>query len=636
MTSSSTSSPQHIIFMVVDDLGFADVSYKQSMYNISGPLFTTPTIDSFALNGVRLESYYVAFLCSPSRTSFLSGRYPYSNGMNDEVIVDGQPDQLPTNIRTMADILQDNQWITSAYGKWDLGMTTYGCTPTCRGFGNFSGFYNADNDYYTHHPGPYLDLRHDFQPDRNQTGVYETTLITFRVQEWITATVQTKGTGVSTFAYVAHQGIHAPQQAPKEYLQGYCYDNIPTDQPIRQLACAQMKAVDESLKNITDTYKQLGLLDNTLIIFTTDNGANTDTGGLNYPLRGSKATLFEGGIRGTSFVSGAGIGSNVQGSVNHELYSLVDWLPSIVEGIANISLNEAMVPKHPYQPIPRPLDGINVWNSISQGIPSPRQEILLNLCPTTCFPEGACNIPGMGAIRVGNYKLIHGHTGVYYAAKGGPSNVSTAFCGPRDASSQPDSYPLNTSAALSPPFCPTGWVPPPGSSLTIIPPPDVASCHDSQGNPMVPCRLDDSDYITGGTWLFDVVNDPYETTNIYAQNPTIVAQLMEKLQTYNATNIPQSNSPTDPNSNPAKFGGVWTPWRGNPEPIVCDPNTTNHTTEWYSSTEYRTTEGENADIDEWNESIILNDASLTDGERYAKLTKLRQRKGLRMAEQVWA
>ena len=622
----SSTLPQHIIFMVVDDLGFSDVGYKASMYNTTdGPLFSTPTIDTLALSGVRLESYYVAFLCSPSRTSFLSGRYPYTNGMNDEVIVDGQPDQMPTNIRTMADLLHDTnnaKWYTSAYGKYDMGMTSWGCTPTCRGFHNFSGFYNADNDYYTHRPGPYLDLRHDFLPDSNQHGVYETTLITSRVQEWITDIITTQGTGVSTFTYVAHQAIHAPQQVPMQYLQGYCLDNIPDIYPIRRLACGQMAAVDESLLNISNTYKALGIWDQTLVIFTTDNGANTDTGGSNYPLRGAKATLFEGGVRGTSFIAGAGLAPNVRGTINHELYSLVDWYPTIVEGIANISLSEAMIPKYPYQAPPRPLDGMNVWESLSTGVVSPRQEVLINLCPTTCFPSGACNIPGMGAIRVGQYKLIHGHVGVYYAPEAPTgTNVSTAFCGPRDGSSQPDSFPLNTSAKLSPPFCPAGWVPPVGSTTPIIPPPDVQSCHDAEGNPVTPCRIDGSDYLTGGTWLFDVVNDPFETNNIAAQNPTIVQQLLAKLMAFNATKIPQSNSPQDPASNPAKFGGVWTPWRGNPDPTICDPNTTNKTTVF---------------IDEWNEEPILADTTLTDVERYRKLTELRQRKGLRMAEQAWA
>lgn len=110
--------PAHVLFVVVDDLGFSDLSYKGEMYNISGPLFPTPTLDALALAGVRLESYYVHALCSPSRGAFLSGRYAYTTGGNAEVIVDGVPDQLPTNIKTVADLLKTKGWATAAFGKW--------------------------------------------------------------------------------------------------------------------------------------------------------------------------------------------------------------------------------------------------------------------------------------------------------------------------------------------------------------------------------------------------------------------------------------------------------------------------------------------------------------------------------------
>ena len=90
-------------------------------------------MDRLALDGVRLESYYANKLCSPTRTSILSGRYAYTNGMDDGVIVDGQDIDMPLNLLTVADHLQAQGWATSAYGKWDAGMTVWGSTPTCRG-----------------------------------------------------------------------------------------------------------------------------------------------------------------------------------------------------------------------------------------------------------------------------------------------------------------------------------------------------------------------------------------------------------------------------------------------------------------------------------------------------------------------
>lgn len=567
----SAQAPKHILFMVVDDLGFADFSYKAETWNITGPLFPTPTMDSLAQAGVKLESMYVHFLCSPSRTALLSGRYAYNIGMQNEVIIDGVPDQLPTNIRTVADLLQSSGYSTAAFGKWDAGMTTWGCTPNCRGFDHWEGFYNADNNYFTHRPGPYLDLRVNFDVDSangNESGVYETQLITTGVQRWIEGVIGQKGQQATSFAYVAHQAIHGPQQVPPQYIQGGC-EAIPQSNPIRRVACGQMRAVDESMANITATYAQLGILQDTLIVVTADNGGNQDTGGLNWPLRGTKATSFEGGMRAAAFISGAGLADQVRGTTSFEFYSLVDWLPTLVHGVAGIDLAEAAVPKYPYQPAPPPLDGMDVWASMSTGSPSPRTEALLNL-NTQCWggaPPGACRIPGMGAYRMNQWKLINGHVAVW-ASPAGANNVTGAYCGEHDGNVQPATLPVTK--ATSPPFCPTGWVPPTGSGLHIQPPPDEPTCANGP-----PCILPDSSpYLSGGVWLFDVVADPYERNNLAAQHPDIVATLMAKLQAINATAVPQAHSPNDPASDPSHFGGVWTPWRGDPVPSHCDPNVT--------------------------------------------------------------
>ena len=108
--AASPSKPKHVLFVLIDDLGFSDLSYKADMYNITGPITPTPTVDELALKGVRLESTYVHSLCSPTRGALLSGRYAYNTGGNAEVITNGVPDQLPTNIRTIADLLKIGNW----------------------------------------------------------------------------------------------------------------------------------------------------------------------------------------------------------------------------------------------------------------------------------------------------------------------------------------------------------------------------------------------------------------------------------------------------------------------------------------------------------------------------------------------
>jgi arylsulfatase A-like enzyme len=97
---------------LIDDYGFADASYKAEMYNGTNPP-PTPHIDALAKAGVRLESYYVNKLCSPTRTALLSGRYAYTNGMDDGVIIDGQNIDMPLNVKSIADYLQEAGWNTS-------------------------------------------------------------------------------------------------------------------------------------------------------------------------------------------------------------------------------------------------------------------------------------------------------------------------------------------------------------------------------------------------------------------------------------------------------------------------------------------------------------------------------------------
>eukprot|EP01047_Picozoa_sp_COSAG01_P098548 COSAG01_NODE_28710_length_654_cov_4.448649_1_plen_120_part_10 len=120
--------------------------------------------------------------------------------MNAEVIVDGHPSCMPLSVSTIADRLSADGWATSAYGKWDAGMTSWGCTPTCRGFGHFYGFYNAFNDYFTHRVGSGLDFRDDLLPVTNESGFYFTEIVTTNAIEWLERVIA-ENRSRSTFAY---------------------------------------------------------------------------------------------------------------------------------------------------------------------------------------------------------------------------------------------------------------------------------------------------------------------------------------------------------------------------------------------------------------------------------------------------
>ena len=200
--SATATAPQHILMFVIDDLGFADASYKSAMYNGTAPP-PTPTIDALAQSGVRLESYYVNKLCSPTRTALLSGRYAYTNGMDDGVIIDGQNIDMPLNLLTIADHFRAANFTSAAFGKWDAGMTTWGSTPTCRGFDHFRGFYSAASDYFTHSVGPGFDYHKDVEIDESDAGVYTTTAVTSAVQQWISGATAAGATAPATASSAA-------------------------------------------------------------------------------------------------------------------------------------------------------------------------------------------------------------------------------------------------------------------------------------------------------------------------------------------------------------------------------------------------------------------------------------------------
>ena len=392
----ATTKP-NILMFVIDDLGWNDTSYK-------GSEIPTPTIDKFANEGIRLQQYYVHRLCSPTRAAILAGRYAYHLQLERAVISNGQPFGMPLNQTTIADELKKGGYATHYVGKWGLGMHKWEYTPTRRGFDSFYGFYNNAEDHFTHsitaspdyltpdnvvlrNPLYYgLDFRNDDEAVRNEWGVYSTTLFTDVVKQAIDDHAIDK---VPFFIYAAYQAVRSPLQAPKRY-RDQCDLLIPEDYENRRKFCGLLLAVDEGIDDITQLLQEKNMLDNTIIIFTTDNGGQTMKGSINWPLRGGKDTVFEGGVRGTAFVWGANL-PKLNYDNNH-LIHVTDWLPTIVEGIAGLDVDEDKWK----------LDGYNVWPTITTNSESPRNEILLSLNPARD------DFIGQAAIRRGDWKLILG------------------------------------------------------------------------------------------------------------------------------------------------------------------------------------------------------------------------------------
>ena len=173
-------------------------------------------------------------------------------------------------------------------------------------------------------------MRNNTTPVTDKGGIYSTNLFTEAVEQVIVEHDNKKG---PFFIYTAYQSVHAPLQAPQKY-----YDkcqSIPYKG--RRTFCAMLQAADEGIYNITTLLKERNLLDDTIIIFTTDNGGQTVAGSSNWPLRGNKNTVFEGGVCGTAFVWGSKL--HKMNYDNTQLIHATDWLPTIVEGIAGLQLD---------------------------------------------------------------------------------------------------------------------------------------------------------------------------------------------------------------------------------------------------------------------------------------------------------
>ncbi|XP_067144724.1 arylsulfatase B-like [Centruroides vittatus] len=386
LTASLTFKP-HIIFIVADDLGWNDVSWHN-------PEMLTPNLGNLAREGVILNQSYVQPVCTPSRTAFMSGYYPFKVGRQNSVIDYLEPTGLSINFTLLPEKLKSLGYSTHIVGKWHLGYCNWSYTPTYRGFDTFFGYYGGAEDYYTHswiindkslkntpwrNAEYYLDFRNDTHPAKNYNGVYSPLVFAKTVNEILSKSDPKN----PLFLYLPFQSVHAPLQVPKRWED--LYRNIKNNN--RRKYCGMVSAMDDAVGKIITSLKKYGFFNNSVIIFTTDNGGQTKAGGNNWPLRGNKGTLWEGGTRGPAFVYSPNLLKKRY--VNTKIIHAVDWYPTILHLAGSSKVNNK-------------IDGVNQWDVINNDGPSARSEFIYNIFD---------NSHRRAAIRVGDYKLIWGHPG---------------------------------------------------------------------------------------------------------------------------------------------------------------------------------------------------------------------------------
>nr|CAB3223226.1 arylsulfatase B-like [Phallusia mammillata] len=292
------------------------------------------------------------------------------------------------------------------------------------------------------------------------------------------------------------------------------YPNIKDNK--RKVYSAMVTAMDDVVGAVVDELQKQNMWNNTVTIFSTDNGGQTLNGGNNWPLRGRKASLWEGGVRGVGLVHGAGIVD--KGRTSRELMHVSDWFPTLLH-VANTTTSGT-----------KPLDSHNVWDAISsKNGHSPRTELLHNIDPEftrpfgptppmTPYPNkhGVDTLKGHTALRWLNWKLYTGDPG--YSSIDPPPTLYR-------------NQTVDTSCLVS-----DGYHP---------------DCKEplKAPEPLPSVRL------------FDITADPSENVDVAKYFPLIVDEMLGKIAAYNKTAVPIAWPGGDKNCDPALQDNVWGPWK---------------------------------------------------------------------------
>lgn len=356
----------HIVYIIADDMGFADAGFN------GGKDIKTPALDRLAASGAILKQFYVQSVCSPTRASFMTGRYPMRMGLQVGVVRPWADYGMPVEEQTLPQGLKSAGYETAIVGKWHLGFATPAHLPTARGFDHQYGHYNGAIDYNTHD----RDGGHDWHRNdkENRDEGYSTHLLAKEAVRRINERDKSK----RLFLYVPFNAVHAPWQVPDSYTAAY-----PNLSGVRKTYAGMLAAMDEAIGQILQAIDDNGLRKETLIVFHSDNGGvNPGKAADNTPFRAGKGTLYEGGVRVCAAASWEG--RIKPGSVVDQPIHITDIYPTLLK-LAGAKVEQKL-----------PLDGVDVWSTIADGAPSPRKEILHNASP------------GRGAIRMGEWKLVIG------------------------------------------------------------------------------------------------------------------------------------------------------------------------------------------------------------------------------------
>jgi arylsulfatase A-like enzyme len=304
---SFASARPNIVFILADDLGYGDLA----CYGATD--IRTPNIDHLAEEGIRFTNYYsAANTCSPSRAALMTGRYPPRTGVNGVLSYD-TVDGLPLEEITLAEMLKDTGYTTGMIGKWHLGQVE-ALMPWRQGFDSFFGTATSNDD-----ENFFLYESTGTQYRRIPERIDQTRLIRQYTEHALQFLKQHARESNPFFLYLAHNAPHVPLH-PSQRFVGSSRRGIYGD---------VVQELDDSVGQLLDTLRVLHLDDNTLVVFSSDNGGwrtMRDLGGSNGQLREGKLTTFEGGHRVPALARWPAHAA--AGAVNTRLTTMMDWFPT--------------------------------------------------------------------------------------------------------------------------------------------------------------------------------------------------------------------------------------------------------------------------------------------------------------------
>ncbi|MFH1615469.1 MAG: sulfatase-like hydrolase/transferase [Planctomycetota bacterium] len=372
------NKPNFIIF-VTDDQGYGDLSCMGTTD------FRTPNLDTLASCGVRFTNWYSnSPVCSPSRASLLTGRYPIKAGVRSIVAGHRTATGLPPAMPTIATELKTLGYQTFLSGKWHLGMAP-GSRPHEKGFDHSFGILAGCVDYFSHifyygiHDGNF-DPVHDLWEDNKEiwaNGKYATEMITEKAVSYLK---QACCKDSPFFMYVAYNAPHYPMHAPKKYI-----DRFPNLPPDRRIMAAMLSAVDDGIGEIIAELKKQGCYKNTCIFFMSDNGPSRESrnwldgtkdpyyGGSAGNLKGHKFSLFDGGIRVPAILTWPE--KIPAGRVIDEPAAAMDIFPAFLSFIGA-------------DPTEYDFDGLDITHMVIDKTPAPDRQIFWEQANQTAVRRG--------------------------------------------------------------------------------------------------------------------------------------------------------------------------------------------------------------------------------------------------------